>query len=96
MMNVKVSKDKHISRWVDREVTSSLLDEIESKTMLKDEDRDQQRNQTMSEVKPVENIRKNLQSFLEISLEQKEVVPLNKLQDLLKEDNLSKRNCRTN
>ena len=96
MMNVKVSKDKHISRWVDREVTSSLLDEIESKTVLKDEDRDQQRNQTMSEVKPVENIRKNLQSFLEISLEQKEVVPLNKLQDLLKEDNLSKRNCRTN
>ena len=35
----------------------------------------------MSEVKPVENISKNLQSFLEISPVQKEVLPSHKLQD---------------
>ena len=33
------------------------------------------RSKTLSEVKPVENISKNLQSFLEISLVQKEVFP---------------------
>ena len=32
------------------------------------------RSKTLSEVKPVENINKNLQSFLEISLVQKEVL----------------------
>ena len=36
MMNAKVSKDKHISRWVKR--TSPMLDKIESKTMHKDEE----------------------------------------------------------
>ena len=39
------------------------------------------RSKTMSEVKPVENISKNLPSFLEISLVQKEVLPLHKLRD---------------
>ena len=34
-----------------------------------------------SEVKPVENISKNPQSFVEISPMQKEVLPLHKLQD---------------
>ena len=38
------------------------------------------RSKTFSEVKPVENI-KNLQSFLEISVVQKEVLPLHKLED---------------
>ena len=33
------------------------------------------RSKTLSELKPVENISKNLQSFLEISLVQKEVLP---------------------
>ena len=56
----------------------------------------------MSEVKPVENINKNLQSFLEISPVQKEVLLSHKLRDHayeyqnpfgLKEDNLSQRNC---
>ena len=32
------------------------------------------RSKTVSEVRPVENINKNLQSFLDISLVQKEVV----------------------
>ena len=35
MMDVKISKDKDITRWVDRE-TLSLLDEIESKTVHQD------------------------------------------------------------
>ena len=40
------------------------------------------RSKTLSEVKPVENISKNLQqSFPEICPEQKEVLPLHKLRD---------------
>ena len=50
-----------------------MLDEIESKTMQKDEEG--KRCKTLAEVKPVENISKNLQSCLEISPEQKEVLP---------------------
>ena len=38
------------------------------------------RNKTLSEVKPVKNISKNPQSFLEISLMQKEVLLLHELQ----------------
>ena len=65
------------------ERTSSMLDEIESKTVHKDKeviDRGK-RSKTLSEVKPVENISKNLQSFLEISPVQKEVLPSHKLRD---------------
>ena len=39
------------------------------------------KSKTLSEVKPVENIKKNLQSFLEISLVQKEVLLSHKLGD---------------
>ena len=39
------------------------------------------RSKTLSEVKLVKNISKNLQSFLELSPVQKEVLPSNKLQD---------------
>ena len=39
------------------------------------------RSKTLSEIKPVENISKNLQSFLEISSVQKDVLPSHKLQD---------------
>ena len=39
------------------------------------------RSKTLSEVKPVENISKNLQGFVEISPVQKEVLPLHKPQD---------------
>ena len=52
--DVKVSKDKHISRSADWE-TSSMLDEIESKAVHKDQeviDR-WKRSKTWSEVKPV-------------------------------------------
>ena len=38
MIAAKVSKDKEISRWVDQE--NLMLDEIESKTVLKDEESD--------------------------------------------------------
>ena len=45
-----------------------MFDEIESKTVHKDGgDSQRKKSKTMSEVKPVENINKNLQSFLEIS-----------------------------
>ena len=39
------------------------------------------RSKTMSQVKQVKNIHKNLQSFLEISPVQKEALPSHKLQD---------------
>ena len=39
------------------------------------------RKKTLSEVKPVENISKNLRRFLETSPVQKEVLPSHKLQD---------------
>ena len=60
------------------------------------------RSKTLSEVKPVKNINKNLQSFPEISPMQKEVLFSHKPRDHayeyqnpfeLKEDNLSQRNC---
>ena len=60
------------------------------------------RSKTLSEVKSVENISKNLQSFLEISPVQKEVLLSHKLRDHayeyqnpfeLKEGNLSQKNC---
>ena len=39
------------------------------------------RSMTLSEVKPVKKISKNLHSFLEMSPMQKEVLPSHKLQD---------------
>ena len=65
------------------ERTSSMLDEIESKTVHKDIEKDRRRNRstTLGEVKPVESISQNQQSSLEISPVQKEVIPSHKLQD---------------
>ena len=37
MMDSKVSKDRHFSRWVDQE-NRSMLDEMELKTVHKDEE----------------------------------------------------------
>ena len=60
------------------------------------------RSKTLSEVKPVKNINKNLQSFPEINPVQKEILLSHKPQDhayeyqnlfKLKEDNLSQRSC---
>ena len=41
----------------------------------------EKRSKTLSEVKPVGNISKNLQSFLEMRPEQKENLPSHKLRD---------------
>ena len=62
------------------------------------------RSKTLSGVKPVENVSKNLKSFLEINPMQKEVFLSHKLQDHayelenlfgLKEDNPLLRNCKS-
>ena len=58
-----------------------MLDEKELKTRTKKVIDRGERSKTLSEVKPVENINKNLQSFLEISLVQKEVLLSHKLPD---------------
>ena len=53
-----------------------MLYEIKSKTVHSDEEDDKQRKKKHeSEVKPVENIRKNLHRFLEISPVQNEFLP---------------------
>ena len=52
-----------------------MLDEIESKKVI---DRGK-RSKTLREIKPVENVSKNLQSFLEVSPVQKEVLLSHKL-----------------
>ena len=46
----------------------------------------EKRSKTLSEVKPAKNISKNLQSFLEISLVQMEVLPSHKLRDYAHEN----------
>ena len=72
MMNVKVPKDRHISRSVDQE-------NLESKTVKnikKVIDRGK-RSKTLSEVTPVEKTSKNLQR----SPVQKKLLPSHKLQD---------------
>ena len=53
------------------------------KTVHRDKESDHRgkRSKTLSEVKPVKNINKNLQSFLEISPVEKEVLPSHKLKD---------------
>ena len=66
------------------ERTSSVLDEISSKTVHKGEKviYRGKRSKTLNKVKPFENINKNLHRFLEIwrSLKQKEVSPSHKVQ----------------
>ena len=59
------------------ERTSSMLKKVKKKKVI---DRGK-RSKTLSQVKPVENMRKNLQSFLEVSPVQKEVLLSHKLQD---------------
>ena len=60
-----------------------MLNEIESKTVHKDKDGINwgKKSKTLSEVKLVENISKNTQSFLETSPMQKKVLLSHKLQD---------------
>ena len=59
-----------------------MLAKMESKTVHKDEVINRgKRSKTLSEVKRVENISKNLQTFLEISPMEKQVLLSHKLQD---------------
>ena len=59
-----------------------MLAKTESKTVQKDEMINRgKRSKTLSEVKRVKNISKNLQTFLEISPAEKEVLLSHKLQD---------------
>ena len=64
------------------ERTSTMLDEIASKTKHKSKEGDQETKKkyiTLNEVKPVKNINKNLQSFLGISTTKKEFLPSHQL-----------------
>ena len=82
MMDVKVSKDKNISRWVDREnLIYVRWNRIKNCAQTKKVIDRGKRSKTLSEVKLVENISKNLQSFLERSPVQKEIFLSNNLQD---------------
>ena len=82
MINIYVSKHNTLTERL-VESSSSMLDEIASRTVHKDKESDllRKRNKTLNEVKPVETISKNLQSLLEISLMQNEVLPSDKLQE---------------
>ena len=83
LIDVKVSQDKNINRWVDQENLIYVRWNRIKKPCIKTEkviDRGK-RCKTRSEVKPVENISKNLQSLLEISRVQKEVFLKHKLED---------------
>ena len=71
-----------VRRWVDRENLSYVgWNRIKPCIKKKKTIDGGKRSKTLSEVKPVENISKNPQSFLEISPVQKEVVPSHKLRD---------------
>ena len=75
MMDVKVSKDKSISRWVDQQnLIYVRWNKIKNCAQRQRWSIEGKKSKTLSEVKPVENISKNLQSFLEISPMQKEVL----------------------
>ena len=82
-MPYTLRKDKYISRWVDQEsLTYVGLNRIKKLCIKKNKMIDREkRSKTLSEVNPVENIRKNLKSFLEISPVQKEFLLSHKLQD---------------
>ena len=79
-MDVKASRTNTMADGL-IERTSSMLDEIESKPYIMTGKVIDKGSKTLSEVKQVENISKNLQSFLEISPEQKEDLLSHKLQD---------------
>ena len=81
-MDVSVFKDKHISRWVDRENLiyirwNSIKNCIKTKMI----DRDKKRSKILNQVKSVKIIGKNLQSFPDTSIVEKEVLTSPKLQD---------------
>ena len=82
MMNVKFQKANTLAEGLITRI-SSMLDEIDQKpcTTIKNVIDRGKRSKALSEVKLVENISKNLQSFLERSPVQKEIFLSNNLQD---------------
>ena len=65
-----------------------MSDEITSKTVhkIKEEEEGQgRRSKTLNEVKPVENISKNPDNFLDINPFQKKIPPSHRLEDLAHE-----------
>ena len=81
-MNVKFQKANTLAEGLITRI-SSMLDEIDQKpcTTIKNVIDRGKRSKALSEVKLVENISKNLQSFLERSPVQKEIFLSNNLQD---------------
>ena len=74
-MDVKVSKDKYISRWIDWEnLINVRWNRNKNSIMTKKVINRGKRSKTLSEVKLFENISKNPQSLLEISPVQKEIL----------------------
>ena len=63
--------------------SSSMLDETESETVIMSKKvfNRGKKSKILGEVKPVENISNNLQSFLQVSPAQKELLLSHKLQD---------------
>ena len=78
-MDFKVSKDKYISRLVGWEnliyVRCNSIKNCAKRWSIVEKE-----SKTLHEVKPVEKIDKNLESFLKISPVQKELPPSHKLQ----------------
>ena len=81
-MDAKVSKDKHIRRWIDWENVNYIWWKSIKKLCIKTKKLIYRgkRNKTLSEVKPVKNINKNPQIFIESSHIQKEFTFSHKLQ----------------
>ena len=80
-MDVKVSKDKHISRWIDWEnLIYVRWNRNKNCIMTKKVINRGKRSKTLSEAKLIENVSKNPQSFVDISPVQKEVFLSHKLQ----------------
>ena len=81
-MNVKFQKANTLAEGLITRI-SSMLDEIDQKpcTTIKNVIDRGKRSKALSEVKLVENMSKNLQSFLERSPVQKEIFLSNNLQD---------------
>ena len=85
MMDVKVSKDKILAdgliEWTTEPHLCWMKQNQKPCTKTKKVIDKGKKGKTLSEVKPIENMSKNLQSFLVISLMQKEVLPPHKLRD---------------
>ena len=73
-MAVKISRDKHISIWVDQEnLIFVRWNGIKNHVWKKRRGLIEEKEMTLSEVKPVENLSKDLQSFLEVHPMQKDL-----------------------